>query len=87
MNVKSLACAAGWLFFCPLAISWLLTALLIRWAPRLGLVDHPSERKVHTRPTPRAGGLAIFAAVILALLFLAFFIFHFSFFNGFSQRQ
>jgi UDP-GlcNAc:undecaprenyl-phosphate GlcNAc-1-phosphate transferase len=53
-------------FAVALAVSWLLTALLIRWAPRLGLVDHPDPRKVHTRPTPRAGGLAIFAAFILA---------------------
>jgi UDP-GlcNAc:undecaprenyl-phosphate GlcNAc-1-phosphate transferase len=55
--------SAGRLFFYPLALSYLLTMLLIRWALRLGLVDHPNERKVHTRPTPRAGGLAIFAAV------------------------
>ncbi len=53
---------------CPLAVSWLLTALLIRAAPRLGLVDYPSERKVHTKPTPRAGGLAIGAAVGLTAL-------------------
>jgi UDP-GlcNAc:undecaprenyl-phosphate GlcNAc-1-phosphate transferase len=53
------------LFGCSLAISWLLTALLIRLAPRLGLVDYPSARKVHTRPTPRGGGLAIFAAATL----------------------
>jgi UDP-GlcNAc:undecaprenyl-phosphate GlcNAc-1-phosphate transferase len=52
-----------WFAGFPLALSWLLTALLIRWAPRLGLVDYPSERKVHTTPTPRAGGLAIFAAL------------------------
>jgi UDP-GlcNAc:undecaprenyl-phosphate GlcNAc-1-phosphate transferase len=54
---------------CPaiaLAISWLLTGLLIRWAPRLGLVDHPDPRKVHTRPTPRAGGIAIVAGFLLA---------------------
>jgi UDP-GlcNAc:undecaprenyl-phosphate GlcNAc-1-phosphate transferase len=51
------------LFAGPLVLSWLLTALLIRWAPRLGLVDYPGERKVHTNPTPRAGGLAIFAAL------------------------
>jgi UDP-GlcNAc:undecaprenyl-phosphate GlcNAc-1-phosphate transferase len=53
---------------CPLATSWLFTAILIRAAPRLGLVDYPSERKVHTKPTPRAGGLAIGAAVGLAAL-------------------
>jgi UDP-GlcNAc:undecaprenyl-phosphate GlcNAc-1-phosphate transferase len=32
----------------------------------MGLVDHPDPRKVHTRPTPRAGGLAILMAVVFA---------------------
>jgi UDP-GlcNAc:undecaprenyl-phosphate/decaprenyl-phosphate GlcNAc-1-phosphate transferase len=64
MNAADWLASLAWLFGLPLAISWLLTALLIRWAPRLGLVDHPNERKVHTRPTPRAGGLAIFAAFL-----------------------
>jgi UDP-GlcNAc:undecaprenyl-phosphate GlcNAc-1-phosphate transferase len=64
MIEHSLAGVAAWLFGLPLAISWLLTALLIRWAPRLGLVDYPSDRKVHVQPTPRGGGLAIFAVVL-----------------------
>jgi UDP-GlcNAc:undecaprenyl-phosphate GlcNAc-1-phosphate transferase len=58
-------------FFIPqalaFAIAWTLTALLIRLAPILGLIDRPSDRKVHTQATPRGGGLAIFAAVVLAL--------------------
>jgi UDP-GlcNAc:undecaprenyl-phosphate GlcNAc-1-phosphate transferase len=37
---------------------------LIHWAPRLGLIDHPSARKVHSEPTPRGGGLAIYVAVV-----------------------
>jgi UDP-GlcNAc:undecaprenyl-phosphate GlcNAc-1-phosphate transferase len=45
--------------------SLILTALLIRWAPYLGLVDLPDPRKVHTHPTPRAGGLAIYTALLL----------------------
>src|SRR4051794_29008329 len=57
----------------PLGVSWLLTALLIRWAPRLGLVDHPDPRKVHLRPTPRAGGLAIAAGVAAGALLLPLF--------------
>ena len=65
MNVPDWLPLLAWLFGFPLAVSWLLTALLIRWAPRLGLVDYPSERKVHTQPTPRGGGLAIFAAATL----------------------
>ena len=60
----SLAGTAAWLFGLPLVISWLLTALLIPWAPRLGLVDYPSDRKVHVQPTPRGGGLAIFGTVL-----------------------
>jgi UDP-GlcNAc:undecaprenyl-phosphate GlcNAc-1-phosphate transferase len=48
-------------------ISWQLSALLIRWAPQLGLVDLPSARKVHTHPIPKGGGLAFIAGVLLAL--------------------
>jgi len=40
-----------------------------RWlAPHVGLIDHPSARKVHVRPMPRLGGAAIFLAFILALV-------------------
>jgi UDP-GlcNAc:undecaprenyl-phosphate GlcNAc-1-phosphate transferase len=58
-------------FAVPLLISLLLTAGLIRWAPRLGLVDHPGARKVHTRPVPRGGGLAIYAALALTVCLLS----------------
>jgi UDP-GlcNAc:undecaprenyl-phosphate GlcNAc-1-phosphate transferase len=47
----------------PAALSLVLTALMRRAAPRLGLVDHPGASKVHTRPTPKGGGLALYAAV------------------------
>ena len=46
------------------------TPLARRIAPRLGVIDQPSARKVHLRPIPRLGGIAIFAAVMLALIFL-----------------
>jgi len=29
------------------------------------MLDHPNERSLHTRPTPRSGGVAILAAVLL----------------------
>jgi UDP-GlcNAc:undecaprenyl-phosphate GlcNAc-1-phosphate transferase len=57
-------------FFLPLAVSGLLTVLLLRVAPRLGLVDHPNGRKFHRQPTPKGGGLAIYAAVALAVILL-----------------
>jgi len=57
-------------FFLPLLISWVLTAGFLRLGPRIGLVDEPNVRKVHTQRTPRGGGLAIYVALaISALLF------------------
>jgi UDP-GlcNAc:undecaprenyl-phosphate GlcNAc-1-phosphate transferase len=50
--------------------SSLLTVMLIRWAPRLGLVDNPDPRKVHTRVTPKGGGLGIYSAVVLGTFLL-----------------
>ncbi len=47
-----------------------LTPLARRLAPRLGMIDQPSARKVHLEPVPRIGGLAIFVAVLAAALIL-----------------
>lgn len=44
------------------------TPLARRIAPRLGLVDQPSARKIHQRPMPRMGGAAIVLASIATLL-------------------
>jgi UDP-GlcNAc:undecaprenyl-phosphate GlcNAc-1-phosphate transferase len=46
------------------------TPLMRYLAPYLGVIDQPSARKVHLKPTPRMGGVAIFSAVMLALIFL-----------------
>jgi len=43
-------------------ISLATTVAMFRVSPALGLVDHPGERKVHGRPMPCGGGVAIFAA-------------------------
>jgi len=42
----------------------LLLVLLLKQAALLPL-DHPNERSLHTRPTPRIGGLALFPGAIL----------------------
>jgi Fuc2NAc and GlcNAc transferase len=41
------------------ALSWLLTALVRRFAIRTSMLDQPNERSSHTTPTPRGGGVAI----------------------------
>lgn len=48
-------------------ISLLVTRQMIRWAPYLGLVDIPAERKVHVTPTPLGGGVGIVCGVIVPL--------------------
>lgn len=37
-------------------------------ARHYGAIDHPSARKIHTTPTPRWGGIAIFIAIIASSL-------------------
>ena len=49
--------------------SVIFTPLLCKICLRLGILDMPSERKVHTKATPRLGGIAIIFAFILTLLF------------------
>jgi UDP-GlcNAc:undecaprenyl-phosphate GlcNAc-1-phosphate transferase len=70
MNLPDWPPSLTWLFAGPLVLSALLTALLIRLAPLLRLVDHPSERKFHTQPTPHGGGIAIFTATTAFLVLL-----------------
>ncbi len=42
-------------------VTLVLTPLVRRLALARGLVDLPDQRRVHTRPVPRLGGLAVFA--------------------------
>jgi len=51
-----------------LAVSMLVIPLVRRVAPRLGLVDMPDPRKVHTVPIPRVGGWGITLGTLLPLL-------------------
>jgi UDP-GlcNAc:undecaprenyl-phosphate GlcNAc-1-phosphate transferase len=48
--------------------SLLLTPASMRLARLLGVVDRPNARKVHFRPTPRAGGVAIVGAMALVVV-------------------
>ncbi len=52
-------------------VSILVIPLVRHFAPRLGLVDMPDPRKVHTVPIPRVGGWGITLGILVPLL-LAF---------------
>ena len=53
-------------------ISWLsslvLTSQAVWLALRFGAVDIPDKRKVHDRPTPRLGGMAVFFGILISFL-------------------
>lgn len=51
-----------------LVFAWWLTDRLCSPNAFLHLLDHPNERSLHRTPTPRTGGLAIIASVVIGLL-------------------
>jgi UDP-GlcNAc:undecaprenyl-phosphate GlcNAc-1-phosphate transferase len=49
----------------PSLILALMATYFMRWlSPRVGLIDQPNQRKVHTQPIPLGGGLGIWLGVI-----------------------
>lgn len=61
-----------WTFLGSVLASMLLARGIARLATACGWLDQPSPRRVHTRPTPRLGGVAMFGAFVIVLLALVF---------------
>ena len=55
-------------FLIALVVTMALMPMLMRYAVRIGLVDLPAARKVHSRPIPRVGGVAMAGGIGVALL-------------------
>ncbi len=51
----------------PAVISLALTPMVIRLAHAVGAIDLPNERKIHTQPLPRFGGVVLFFSFFLSL--------------------
>lgn len=49
-------------------VTFVATPVVRRFSILFGWIDHPSDRKVHPRPTPTAGGVAIYLGVAAGLL-------------------
>ena len=56
-------------FFIALFASLMLVVPVRALALRVGMVDLPGPRKVHLQPIPLLGGLAMYAGVMLGILF------------------
>lgn len=57
-------------FMSAFVIAFLAMPLVIRLAYRIGAVDRPDSRKVHSGSMPRMGGMAIFFAFMAVMLFM-----------------
>lgn len=75
--LKALGIAApdrrGWVtvvltFLIAVLAAWLFNPGVRRFSLRVGWADKPNARRLNKEPLPNAGGLAIFAAVIVALV-------------------
>ncbi|WP_346355230.1 MraY family glycosyltransferase [Azotosporobacter soli] len=55
-------------FFTALVVAYFLTPQVKNLAIRAGALDAPDARKVHKKPIPRMGGLAIYVAFVVAVL-------------------
>lgn len=49
-------------------VAYLIMPVIIKLAFRIGAVDQPSARKVHSQPMPRLGGAGIFIAFVLIVV-------------------
>jgi Fuc2NAc and GlcNAc transferase len=59
-----------WVFLLVGSASWVLTGLFRRYALAKSLIDVSNERRSHSRPTPRGGGIAIVLTFLLGLVLL-----------------
>ncbi|MDZ7950945.1 MAG: MraY family glycosyltransferase [Nostoc sp. DedQUE12b] len=76
-SLKSLGIAdpsgTGWLavvftFLLAWVVTWRLIPIVRKFALRVGWADQPNARRLNREPLPNAGGLAIYAGVIAALV-------------------
>jgi len=63
----------GWVtiiltFIIGVGVSWWFTPRTRKYSLQVGWADQPSARRLNREPLPNAGGLAIFCAVVLALV-------------------
>jgi UDP-N-acetylmuramyl pentapeptide phosphotransferase/UDP-N-acetylglucosamine-1-phosphate transferase len=65
MTAANAFMAAG-IFMIVAAASWSATRGVLAWLERRAILDRPNERSSHTRATPRGGGLAVTAVLLLA---------------------
>lgn len=55
-------------FFVALFVAFIVTPIVRNVCLKIGLVDEPRERRMHTRPMPSLGGIAIYVGFVIGIL-------------------
>lgn len=68
----------GWVtilatFLIAVVVAWWFTPRTLKYSLRVGWADQPNARRLNKEPLANAGGLAIFCAVVLAVIAVALF--------------
>jgi len=58
-------------FIISLVVTMILIPPVMKWADKIGAIDIPDARKVHTQAIPRVGGIAMVIGSIVSILLLA----------------
>lgn len=56
------------LFLTPFVTTIIFIVILLPWAKKIGLMDKPNHRKLHQKPIPLIGGIAIFMGIVITVL-------------------
>ncbi|TKJ32802.1 MAG: hypothetical protein CEE38_22215 [Planctomycetes bacterium B3_Pla] len=56
------------IYFGSTVLAIVITPIVIRVASRLNIIDTPDMRKVHSKPVPRIGGVAIFVSMMVLVI-------------------
>jgi len=54
----------------PIIVGFFTLTIITPLSVKIGLVDHPNQRKLHTQVIPLTGGVSIFAGIVISLLLL-----------------
>ena len=61
------------IFFSSFFVAYLFTILAKNVASSIGAIDKPNEIKIHNKPIPRLGGLAIYVAFLISMILVYYF--------------
>jgi len=58
-------------FIVSLVVTMILIPPIMKWADKIGAIDIPDARKVHTQAVPRVGGIAMVVGSVFSIILLA----------------